>query len=299
MSRCSLDDLEIFAAIARHGSFRKAAIERGVSASALSQAMRLLEERLGTRLLNRTTRSVAVTEAGEALLARLAPALDDIGAAIDHMNSFRQEPGGTIRINAPGPAIDHLLAPLVAPFLARYPAIELELMRDNAYADIVGQGFDAGVRFGEEVARDMIAVKLGPPLRYAVAGSPAYVKAMGRPKHPKDLAAHHCIRHRFPGGAIFPWEFRKGGKAVSVTPQGRLTINDPRTSLEAARAGIGLARLQEAYLRADFSRGRLVEVLADWSETLPGWYLYYPSRRHMPAAMRAFLRFIADFKWLP
>ena len=297
MKGVSLVDLEVFAAIARTGSFRKAATERGVSASALSQAMRNLEERLGVRLLNRTTRSVAPTEAGERLLRQLGPALDQIGEAVDQVNRFRQTPAGAVRINAPAPAVEHVLAPLIKPFLQAYPEVALEIISDAALVDIVEQGFDAGVRFGEELARDMIAVPLGPSLRYAVVGAPDYIARHGRPHEPTDLLTHACIRHRFPGGTIFGWEFEKAGQQVTIVPEGRLTLNDARHVTQAAIDGLGLARVLEDFVREPLAAGRLVELLADWSPRIPSWFLYYPSRRHVPAALRAFLDFIRKRKW--
>jgi DNA-binding transcriptional LysR family regulator len=292
MKSVDIGDLEIFAVIARCGSFRKAATERGVSASALSQTLKSLEEQLGVRLLNRTTRSVALTEAGERLLGRLAPALDQVHEAVDEINSFRQTPTGTVRINAPAPAVEHILAPLISPFLRHYPGVSLEIISDAAKVDIVAEGFDAGVRFGKQLARDMIAVPLGPSLRYVVVGSPDYLAKHGIPQKPADLLAHPCIRQRFPGGTIFHWDFEKSGRKETITPEGRLTLNDARHITQGAMDGLGLARVLEDFVREPLSDGRLVEVLADWCPRIPSWYLYYPSRRHMPTAFRAFLDFI-------
>ncbi|MBE9607074.1 LysR family transcriptional regulator [Acetobacteraceae bacterium H6797] len=287
-----LAELEAFAAIATHRSFRKAAAERGVSVSALSLTMRNLEERMGLRLLNRTTRSVAPTEAGERLLQRLLPAFDDIATALDMVNDFRDRPTGTIRINAPQPAIDFRLAPLAKAFLEAHPAVSLELISDAARVDIVESGFDAGVRFGEDLARDMIAVPLGGPLRYLVLASPDYFARHGRPEKPEDVLHHRCIRHRFPGGSIFSWEFSKDGRDVTVTPEGPLTVNEPHTALRAGIEGIGLLRLDAQYAEAAMAAGQLVPVLEDWCPELPGWFLYYPSRRQMPSALRSFLKFL-------
>jgi DNA-binding transcriptional LysR family regulator len=292
MKSIDIGDLEVFAAIARSGSFRKAATARGVSASALSQTMRQLEERLGVRLLNRTTRSVALTQAGERLLGRLVPALDQVQEAVDEINSFRQTPTGTVRINAPAPAVEHILAPLINPFLKEYPEISLEIISDAAKVDIVAEGFDAGVRFGKQLARDMIAVPLGPSLRYVVVGSPDYLAKYGAPQNPADLLTHVCIRQRFPGGTIFTWEFAKARKKETITPEGRLTLNDARHITQAAVDGLGLARVLEDFVRPSLSDHRLVEVLTDWSPRIPSWYLYYPSRRHTPVALRVFLDFI-------
>ncbi len=297
MPKYSIEDLQIFAAIARNGSFRATAIERGVSPSALSQTMRSLEERIGMRLLNRTTRSVAPTEAGEQLLPHLVPALEDIALAMDRLNSFRDSPSGTIRINAPGPAADHILCPLVFDFMAAYPDVHVEVFSDAAIIDIVEQGFDAGVRFGEQLAQDMIAVPLGPPLRYTIVGSPDYVMRMGAPKTPHDLVRHNCIRHRFPGGSISTWSFEKGDETVEIVPEGKLTLSASSQETKAALAGLGLAHVFDDYTREHIREGTLVEVLKDWSPTLPSWYLYYPSRRYSPASMQAFVRFLARYKW--
>jgi DNA-binding transcriptional LysR family regulator len=289
----NLAELEAFAAVASARSFRKAAIERGVSASALSQTIRNLEERMGVRLLNRTTRSVAPTEAGERLLERLRPALAEITEAVDMVNDFRQRPTGTVRINAPVPAIEFILAPIAKAFLETHPDVSLELISDAARVDIVDGGFDAGVRFGEDLARDMIAVPLGGPLRYLVLGTPEYLERHGRPKKPEELLRHRCIRHRFPSGSIFVWRFEKGGREVTIAPEGPLTVNDPHMGLRAGLDGIGLVRLVEDYVRPAMDDGRLVPVLEDWCPRLPSWFLYYPSRRQMPSALRAFLDFIA------
>ena len=287
----ALSELDAFAAVAAARSFRKAAAARGVSPSALSQTIRALEERMGLRLLNRTTRSVAPTEAGERLLHGLRPALAEIHAAVESVNAFRGRPAGTVRINAPIPAIEFRLAPLAAAFLDAFPDITLELTSEAARVDIVGEGFDAGVRFGEDLAKDMVAIPLGGPLRYLVLAAPAYLARHGTPREPGELLAHRRIRHRFPNGTIFPWEFRKGRRAVTILPEGPLTVNDPRVALRAALDGIGLARLPEDYARDAITAGSLLPVLEDWCPPQPGWFLYYPSRR-MPAALRAFLDFV-------
>lgn len=284
-------DLEAFVAVARAGSFRKAATDRGVTPSALSQAVRNLEERMQLRLLNRTTRSVSPTEAGEALLARLVPAFSDIEAAIDDVVSRRGRPAGRVRINAPAPAVDHLIAPLVPAFLEAHPEISLEVIEDARFVDIVAEGYDAGVRFGLEMARDMIAVPFGPPVVYAVVGAPCYLERRGVPLHPNDLLGHDCIRHRFPGGSIFAWRFARDGEAVDLTPEGRLTVNGSLQALRAARGGVGLARVVTSYVEEDLRSGRLVQVLRDWSPAIGNWHLYYPSRRQTPPAFRAFLEF--------
>src|SRR6201996_8345797 len=222
MSDLDLRDLNAFVAIARTKSFRRAATDQHVSVSGLSQRLRELEERLGVRLMNRTTRSVALTEAGEMLLARVAPAMLDVNGALEEVRGLRNVPSGRLRINAPPPAIDLVLAPMVAPFLRQFPQIELEIVADSGFIDIVDAGYDAGVRYGEHLAQDMIAVSLGPPQRYAVVASPQYIAQHGRPMHPKDFLNHACIRIRFGSGRIPDFEFEKAGHVVKVTPSGQL-----------------------------------------------------------------------------
>ncbi|MBR0874382.1 LysR family transcriptional regulator [Bradyrhizobium tropiciagri] len=297
MAAPRLDSLEIFEDVVRHGGFRAAAASRGVSSSAISQSISVLEEALGIRLLNRTTRSVAPTEAGQRLLERLKPALHDIRTAIDDLNQLRERPSGTLRINAPGPAVDHILCPLALRFLGAYPDVNIEIISDAAIIDIVEQGFDAGVRFGNELAQDMIAVPLGPALRYAIVASPGYLLKSGQIKQPHDLIAHDCIRRRFPGGSMVVWKFKKGDEELEINPKGRLTLSSAHQELQAALAGSGIAHVFEDYVREPIKQGMLVELLPDWKEKLPSWYLYYPSRRHTSAAMRAFLEYIREYEW--
>lgn len=287
-----LDSLEIFEDVVRRGGFRAAALSRGVSSSAISQSISVLEEALGIRLLNRTTRSVAPTEAGEQLLERLRPALHDIRTAIDDLNQLRERPSGTVRINAPGPAADHILCPLAFEFMKIYPDINVEIVSDAAIIDIVEQGFDAGVRFGNQLAQDMIAMPLGPALRYAIVASPDYLRKRGHPDLPSDLLQHDCIRRRFPGGTMVTWKFKRNGEEVEITPKGRLTLSSAHQELQAALTGSGIAHLFEDYVRDGVGQGRLVELLSDWKQELPSWYLYYPSRRHTSAAMRVFLEYV-------
>lgn len=287
-----LDHLETFALIVRCGGFRAAAAERGVSSSVISQTMASLEQALGLRLLNRTTRSIAVTEAGERLLARLRPALDDIRLALAEVDQLREQPSGTLRINAPGPAVDHILCPLAFAFMEAHPEVRVEIVSDAAIIDIVAEGFDAGVRFGQQLAKDMIALPLGPPLRYAIVAAPSYLRKRGRPTTPSDLVGHDCIRRRYPGGAVATWAFAKSEESVEIVPEGRLTLSSAHQELQAALAGQGIAHVLDDYARAAIADGTLVEVLADWSPKLPSWFLYYPNRRHSSAAMRAFLDFV-------
>ncbi|NUB45429.1 LysR family transcriptional regulator [Fertoebacter nigrum] len=289
MSAVRLDHLEVFAQIVRCGGFRAAAAERGVSSSVISQTMHALERDLGLRLLNRTTRSIAPTEAGQRLLDRLRPALDDIRLALAEVDQLRTTPSGTLRIKAPGPAVDHVLCPLAFRFMQTHPAVKVEIVSDAAMVDIVGEGFDAGVRFGEHLAPDMIATPLGKPLRYAIVAAPGYIARHGTPRVPQDLVAHDCIRRRYPGGKLAKWEFEKAGQSFTLQPEGRLTLSSAQQEMQAALAGQGIAHVFEDYARAALSDGALVEVLADWSPKLPSWYLYYPNRRHNSAAMIAFL----------
>jgi len=297
MTTTRLDSLAIFADIVRCGGFRAAAAERRVSSSALSQSMNALEATLGIRLLNRTTRSVAPTEAGARLLERLAPALRDIQLAVDELDQLRASPSGTIRINAPGPAVDHVLCPLVFDFMRGYPSVKVEIVSDAAIVDIVEEGFDAGVRFGQQLARDMVAVPLGPALRYAIVAAPAYLAQRGTPTTPDELAGHEAIGRRFPGGTRVSWSFEKNGHTVTILPEGRLTLSSAHQELQAALAGQGVAHLFAPYVESALRAGHLVELLADWSATLPSWYLYYPNRRHASAAMTAFLAHMRDFDW--
>ncbi len=292
MDQVRLDNLEVFASIVRCGGFRAAALERGISSSALSQTINGLEEVLGIRLLNRTTRSVSPTEAGERLLERLVPAIADIRKAVDDLNQLKEKPSGTLRINAPAPAVDHLLCPLVFEFMRLHEEVNVEIVSDAAVIDIVKQGFDAGVRFGKQLEQDMVAMPLGPSLRYAIVASRSYIDGNGRPTKPADLVHHQCIRRRFPGGALATWQFEKEGEKMELVPDARLTLNSAQNELQAALAGNGLAHVLEDYAAPYVEDGRLVEVLEDWSPILPSWFLYYPNKRHPSAAMRAFLDFV-------
>jgi DNA-binding transcriptional LysR family regulator len=296
MNDFDLRDLDAFVAVARTRNFRRAALEQRVSVSSLSQRLRDMEERLGVRLMNRTTRSVALTEAGELLLGRVAPALSDVSEALDQARGLRGVPSGRLRINAPPPAIDLVLAPMVAPFIEAYPQIDLEIIGDSSFVDIVAQGFDAGVRYGEHLAQDMIAVSLGPPQRYAVVASPDYIARQGKPRHPKDLLDHRCIRIRFGRGALLDWEFEKAGQVVKVSPPPRLIANYPGLVQRAALDGFGFWLTFEGYVREAIKSGALVSVLDDWCAPFPGPFLYYPSRRQTPPALAAFVAFIAQWR---
>lgn len=293
MAEQDLADLDAFAAVARQRSFRGAAALRGVSPSALSEAVRRLETRLGVRLLNRTTRSVTPTEAGARLLERLAPALNEIAAALDVVNRFRDSPTGTLRLNVPGVVARVILPPIAEAFLRAYPGIALEVVADDTFIDVLAAGFDAGVRYDERLQQDMIAVPIGPRVqRFVAAAAPSYLAAQGRPQHPKDLLGHACIRHRFLSGVTTPWEFQRGDEIVRVSPTGPLTANAPELQVSAAVAGLGVICTFEEMLAPALAAGTLEPVLEDWWQSFSGPFLYYPSRRHMPAPLRAFVDFI-------
>lgn len=291
MKRIDPAALSPFLAIATHRSFRKAAGELGVTPSALSHALQGIEERLGVRLINRTTRSVALTEAGERLYARVRPAFLDISDALEDLNAFRGQPMGTLRINAARQSAHLALLPVVARFLRAYPDVSVEVRVDDALTDIVAQGFDAGVRFGERIAGDMLAVPLGPKQRSAIVASPEYFERHARPKVPQDLRGLPCIRFRFASGIYYRWEFERAGEEVLVEVDGPLTLNDQSAMVDAALAGVGLAYVFEAQVTSLLEQGRLVRVLEDWCPAYAGFFLYYPSRRQLPTALRAFVDF--------
>ena len=280
MPRDNLSDLLAFLAVAREESFTRAAAQLGVSQSALSHTIRGLEARLGLRLLARTTRSVAPTEAGERLLRTVGPRFDEIDAALAALGELRDRPAGTIRITAGEHAADSVLWPALARFLPHYPDIRVEIIVDYGLSDIVAERCDAGVRLGEQVAKDMVAVRIGPDMRMAVVGAPSYFAGRKRPKTPQDLTAHACINLRLPTlGGIYAWEFEKGRRALKVRVEGPLVFNTIALRLNAALAGFGLAYMPEDQVAAHLADGRLIRVLADWCPPFPGYHLYYPSRR--------------------
>jgi DNA-binding transcriptional LysR family regulator len=296
MAQPQLRDIQAFVAVARSGNFSRAAREHGLAVSSLSQRIKDLEQQLGVRLLNRTTRSVALTEAGELLLARVTPALGEVDAAIDQVRGLHEIAAGRLRINAPPPAVDLVLAPMVAPFLKAHPRIELEVVAESGFVDIVQAGFDAGVRYGEHLAQDMIAVPLGGTQRYAVVASAQYVAQHGRPAHPRDMLQHPCIRTRFSSGAMMDWEFEKDGHVVRVAPPAALVGTHLGLALRAAIDGVGYWATFEGYVREALASGRLVSVLEEWCPPFPGPYLYYPSRRQPPPALAAFVAFVAEWR---
>ncbi|WGF87186.1 LysR family transcriptional regulator [Marinivivus vitaminiproducens] len=289
MPRAGLTELTAFAAIARLRSFRQAADELALAPSTLSHMMRVLEQRLGVRLLNRTTRSVALTEAGERLLLRLGPALDDLYRALDEVEDFRDRPGGTLRINAALIPARLMLHAVIPKFRRLHPEVHVDLATDGRLVDIVQDGFDAGVRLGETVPQDMIGIGFGGDARCLVVGSPAYFAERPKPETPDDLTAHACIRHRMPSGKLFRWEFERHGQEMAVDVGGPITLDQLDLMVEAALGGVGLAYVFESMVREHLADGRLVAVLEDWCPPFPGLYLYYPGRRHVPAALRAFI----------
>lgn len=285
MQRGHLDDLLAFIAVGRERSFTKAAAKLGVSQSALSHTMRAIEARLGVRLLTRTTRSVSPTAAGERLLQTVGPRLEEIEAEMASVRELRDRPAGTIRITATEYAADAILLPKLARLLRDYPDIKVEIAIDYGLTDIVAQRYDAGVRSGEQVAKDMIAVRIGPDMRMAVVGAPAYFKDRPQPKKPQDLLAHNCIALRLPThGALYAWEFEKGGRELKVRVEGQFTCNTTAQMLNAALAGLGLAYVPEGSAQPHLAKGRLKRVLEDWCLPYSGYHLFYPSRRQSSAA---------------
>jgi DNA-binding transcriptional LysR family regulator len=285
MQRGNLDDLLAFVAVARERSFTNAAAKLGVSQSALSHTIRELEERLGVRLLTRTTRSVSPTQAGERLLQTAGPRLEEIEAELAAVSELRERPAGTIRITATDYAADTILWPKLAKFLREYPDIKVEITIDYGLTDIVAQRFDAGVRAGEQVAKDMIAVRIGPEMRMAVVGAPSYFRKRSEPKKPQDLIGHNCINLRLPThGGLYAWEFEKGGRELKVRVEGQLVFNGTFQMLNGALAGFGLAYVPEDLVQPHLAKGRLKRVLEDWCPPYAGYHLYYPSRRQPSAA---------------
>ncbi len=292
MERSDFHRIDAFLAVAEHRSFRDAARRRGTSPSALSQAVKQLEDRLGVRLFNRTTRSVTLTDAGQRLLEEARPALDTLAGALAQASGLRDRPAGRLRINSAKSAALLLLAPVLRDYLARYPDVELEIATDDRMVDIVAEGFDAGLRTGDAVPRDMIAVPLGPPFRFAIAGTPAYFAAHGRPAVPLDLLHHACLRFRFASGAIFRWDFEKAGEAVVVDIAGPLIANDRALLIAAALDGVGLICMPETTLQEHIDAGRLETVLQDWCPPQLPPMLYYPGHRHVAPALQALIRMV-------
>jgi DNA-binding transcriptional LysR family regulator len=291
-----LGDLSALLAVAQAGGFRQAARERGLSASNLSQAVRRLEASLGVRLLNRTTRSVAPTEAGARLIERLGPALVEVEGALDVVNAFRDRPAGTLRLNVPANVARTILPPILTPFLTTYPEIRLEIVVEDAFVDVLAAGCDAGIRYDERLEQDMIAVPIGPQVQsLSTAAAPSYLAAHGRPEHPRDLLAHRCLRGQFANGAKPVWEFERDGEVVRVDPAATLMARPGLAAdllVSAAVAGLGVIHLFEDWLRPYFDEGALVPLLEPWQQSFSGPFLYFPSRRLMPAPLRALVDFI-------
>ena len=280
MQREHLSDLNAFLTVAEEGSFTRAAAKLGTSQSALSQTVRRLEARLGVRLLARTTRSLSPTEAGERLLAALRPAMEDIAAGLASATALREKPSGTIRLTSSEHAAHTILWPALERLLPQYPDIKVEVSIDSGFTDIVAERFDAGIRLGESIAKDMIAVRIGPDLRMAAVASPAYLARMGRPLTPHDLAQHDCINLRqTTRGGLYAWEFEKDGRELNVRVEGRLTLNNMGLIRKAAVAGMGLAMGMDDHMQGEIASGQLVRVLEDWCPPFAGYHLYYPSRR--------------------
>src|SRR5579862_3321716 len=289
MLRNDLNLLAAFLAIAEERSFTKAAKRLGVSPSAMSHAIRGLEEDLGVRLLSRTTRSVAPTEAGERLLTRLRPALNDVQEVLDELSGLRDKPVGRVRLLVPRVAGTPVLGPKLAQFTRDYPEVVLDITADDSRLDIVAGGFDAGIHFGEYIQKDMIAVRVSKDLRAAIVGSPGYFKEHTKPKAPRDLLSHRCINFRHGHGEVYRWEFEKGRKSLSVAVNGPLIVDDVELVIRAAIDGVGLAFVGEDKVEQHLASAALVRVLEDWCQPFPGFFLYYPSRRQQPAALAALI----------
>ena len=296
MQGSELAELTIFLAVAQLRSFSKAAVERGIAASAVSHAIRKLELRVGVRLFHRTTRSVALTDAGERFLSDLKPAFSQIGQALDGLNAFRDTPFGTVRINLPNSIAPFALHGVMGPLLAQNPGLRLDIVATDRLIDIVEEGFDAGIRFGERLMQDMVAVRIQSNFRFAVVGSPAYLKGRQHPLTPADLKQHDCIRYRFPSGAIFNWRFDRGGEALEVEVDGPLTLDGQELMVEAALQHCGLAYVWENRVAHHLASGALVRCLEDWSGPYDGLYLYYPSQRQVSAGLKALINMLKVYR---
>ncbi len=293
MRQNNLDGLTQFMVVSETRSFSAAAVRLGISPSAASQAIRGLEQRLGTRLFSRSTRSVALTEAGARFLEMVAPALRDLKAAEDEIGNASSRPKGKLRLNVQRAAYMMIVHPLLDSFFEAYPEIDVEIVIDTGMADIVGEGFDAGIRFGDVVEKDMIGISVGPPLAAYVLAAPAYLTRFGEPRHPRELLAHNCIGFRhMPSGIIERWEFEKDGEKLNLAVTGRLVLNDSASLVQAALDGLGVTYMINGFVEPFIEDGRLVRILANWSPPLTGFQLYYPDRRRVPAKLRAFIDFV-------
>jgi DNA-binding transcriptional LysR family regulator len=294
--RSDLTDLSYFLEIAKHRNFRRASLELGLSSSALSHALRGLEERLGVRLLNRTSRSVTLTAAGEALCAAISESFEDIGRGLDVLNRFRDAPMGRVRLSVPTEAAQYLVGPVMATFLERYPDVEIEVSVSNRMIDITDGGFDAGIRYGGTVPEDMIAQRLSRDVRWLVVGAPAYLERFGVPSHPKDLMSHRCIRIRIGDDRIYRWEFERGSEQLEVNVPGSLLVDQGIIGLAAVKQGAGLMYVCEPMVSDLLEQGVLRTVLDDWAPMGPGFHIYYSSRHQMPAALRLFIELVRELK---
>ncbi|MDS7933529.1 LysR family transcriptional regulator [Acinetobacter sp. V91_7] len=294
MEKANLNDLKAVMAIAKRGTFRGAAIELGMSTTALSHAISKLEENLGVRLFNRTTRSVSLTEAGRLFVEQVGPALQDIHSALDIVRSQRETPLGTLRINAAAFAAREIISPVIIEFLRRYPEMNIDLVTEGKLVDIIADGFDLGIRVAHLVPSDMIAVSLGKLQRYVVVGSPEYFERYGKPKIPTDLFKHKCIRVRLPDGALFSWKFEKNGEIIQIDVQGPITLDEASLSRATVLENIGLGYFMEQDVRAEIESGQLVSVLEDWMPCMSGLCLYYSGRRNQSAGLKAFLALVRE-----
>jgi DNA-binding transcriptional LysR family regulator len=294
--RSNFADLSYFLEIAKHRNFRRAGLELGLSASALSHALRGLEDRLGVRLFNRTSRSVTLTAAGEALQAAIQAPFAEISQAVDVVNRFRDAPMGRLRLSVPNDAADHLIAPILPTFLERYPDVELEVSVSNRMIDVIEGGYDAGIRFGGTVPEDMIAQRLSADIRWIVVGAPAYLERFGEPAHPNDLLSHRCIRIRIGDNSIYRWEFERGDEQLAIAAPGSLIVDDGRLGLAAACDGAGLMYAADTMVREELASGALRTVLHDWAPVGGGYHIYYSSRRQVPAALRLFIDLVRELR---
>jgi DNA-binding transcriptional LysR family regulator len=287
MRATHLSELSAFDAVARHKSFARAAKEREVTASAISHAVSNLESRLGVRLLNRTTRNVSLTDAGEMLHASLAPAFDAIASALDGVNQFRDTPFGKVRLNVPNSIAPFVLGNVLGPLISAHPNLQLEVIATNRLVDIVKEGFDAGVRLGESLSEGMVAVKIKPRLRLVVVGSPEYFRSRSVPKSPRQLTAHVCIQNMYPNGAKYPWEFERKGEKIAFNPTGPIALDDHDLMVQVALSGTALAYVWETRVQREIQDGKLISCLDEWCAPEDWFYLYYPSRKNMSAGLRA------------
>jgi DNA-binding transcriptional LysR family regulator len=295
MDASEIRELSAFVAIVESGNFTRAAKRLGVTTSALSQTIRNLEERLGVRVLNRTTRSVAMTQAGSRVFEHVKPALGALAGVTEIANGFRDQPRGSLRVSCPRFYASMVLTPIIADFLRAYPDIVLELDTNDNFVDIIKGGFDAGIRLGENLARDMTAMKIGPEQRMAAVASPGYVAERGMPRTPRELREHRCINWRQPSsGSLYRWELEKNGRETLVEVSGPLIVADSEILMRGARAGLGIAFLLESMVASELASGTLLRMLEDWCPPFPGFYIYYPSRKHVPAALKAFVDFVRD-----